>query len=205
MKNLTYSFIIIFSFIQCSYGAKVGDYVKIAQNSKSDSKVLDINSNSVNKILKETMSSVQEDVMKQLNTEISKVQENLQGNVDKVLNKFDSQIQETVDRVNNNIIGKAEKLVNDATNEYNNLIKTKNNIISMVEKIINNLPSYMLIAKIVGCAILLIIVLLIFLFWKSFKRAKGMLDSIRNVDTKELNKKLEEINLKLDKILSRNE
>ena len=83
--------------------------------------------------------------------------------------------------------------------------ETKNNIISMVEKIINNLPSYMLIAKIVGCVILLIIVLLIFLFWKSFKRAKSMLDSIRNVDTKELNKKLEEINLKLDKILSRNE
>ena len=194
MKNLIYSFIIIFSFIQCSYGAKVGDYIKIAQNSKSDSKVLDINSNSVGKILKETMSSVQEDIMKQLNTEISKVQENLQGNVDKVLNKFDSQIQE-----------KAEKLVNDATNEYNNLIKTKNNIISMVEKIINNLPSYMLIAKIVGCVILLIIVLLIFLFWKSFKRAKSMLDSIRDVDTKELSKKLEEINLKLDKILSRNE
>ena len=53
MKNLIYSFIIIFSFIQCSYGAKVGDYIKIAQNSKSDSKVLDINSNSVIKILKE--------------------------------------------------------------------------------------------------------------------------------------------------------
>lgn len=203
MKNLIYSFIIMFSFIQYSYAVKVGDYIKIAQDSSANKNLINFNSNSINKILEDTMSSVESDIMKQLNLEIIKVQENLEGNINKVLNKFDIKIQKSIDKVNNNIIEKAEKLVDDATNEYNSLIETKNKTISTVESLIDNLPTYVLVIKIIIFTIIFGLFLLMFLFWKSYKNAKRMIENINNINNNEFNRKLEEIDLKMDKILSK--
>lgn len=195
-----FKYVIIFlAFIQCSYAAKVSDLIKVAQGSGSGSSI-SINTDSINKMLTDTMTSLQNDIMKELNAQIQKVQDTVQGNVDNVLNKFDTQIQEVVDNVNNNIIGKAEKLVNDATAQYNSLIAAKDGVFSVVQNVMNDLPKYILIAKIVVCTIVLGLFLLIFLFWLSYRNAKKMVAEMKKLM---IDKDLEEIKAKLDEILSK--
>ena len=164
--KITKYIIIFLAFIQYSYAAKVSDLIKVAQGGSGSSSI-SINTDSINKILTDTMTSVQNDIMKELNTQIQKVQDTVQGNVNNVLNKFDTQIQGVVDNVNNNIIGKAEKLVNDATEQYNSIVAAKDGVFSVIQSVMDNLPTYILIAKIVISAIVLGLFLLIFLFWLS--------------------------------------
>lgn len=200
MKMIKYiKYVIIFlTFTNLSYAAKVGDIIKAASNSSSNG--ITINTDSINEIISQTMTSVQNDIMNQLKMEIQKVQDSLQGNVDTVLNKFDNQIQGVVDNVNNNIIGKAQKLVDDATTQYNSIIQAKDGIISVTQNVIDNLPSYILMAKIVVGAIIGGLFLLIFLFWLSYRNAKKMVKEMKKMV---IDKDLKEINDKLDIILSK--
>lgn len=197
--KITKYIIIFLAFIQYSYAAKVSDLIKVAQGSGSGSSI-SINTDSINKILTDTMTSVQNDIMKELNTQIQKVQDTVQGNVNNVLNKFDTQIQGVVDNVNNNIIGKAEKLVNDATEQYNSIITAKDGVFSVIQSVMDNLPTYILIAKIVISAIVLGLFLLVFLFWLSYRNAKKMVAEMKKLM---IDKDLQEVNRKLDEILAK--
>lgn len=197
--KITKYIIIFLAFIQYSYAAKVSDLIKVAQGGSGSSSI-SINSDSINKILTDTMTSVQNDIMKELNTQIQKVQDTVQGNVNNVLNKFDTQIQGVVDNVNNNIIGKAEKLVNDATEQYNSIITAKDGVFSVIQSVMDNLPTYILIAKIVICAIVLGLFLLVFLFWLSYRNAKKMVAEMKKLM---IDKDLQEVNRKLDEILAK--
>ncbi len=197
--KITKYIIIFLAFIQYSYAAKVSDLIKVAQGNNSASSI-SINTDSINKILTDTMTSVQNDIMKELNTQIQKVQDTVQGNVNNVLNKFDTQIQGVVDNVNNNIIGKAEKLVNDATEQYNSIITAKDGVFSVIQSVMDNLPTYILIAKIIIGAIVLGLFLLIFLFWLSYRNAKKMVAEMKKLM---IDKDLQEVNRKLDEILAK--
>ena len=197
--KITKYIIIFLAFIQYSYAAKVSDLIKVAQGGSGSSSI-SINTDSINKILTDTMTSVQNDIMKELNTQIQKVQDTVQGNVNNVLNKFDTQIQGVVDNVNNNIIGKAEKLVNDATEQYNSIVAAKDGVFSVIQSVMDNLPTYILIAKIVISAIVLGLFLLIFLFWLSYRNAKKMVAEMKKLM---IDKDLQEVNRKLDEILAK--
>ena len=178
LKNIKYV-IVFLAFINLSYAAKVSDIIKSASNSNGG---ITINTDSINKIISKTMTSVQNDIMNQLKVEIQKVQDSLQSNVDGVINKFDGQIQGMVDNVNNNIVGKAQKLVDDATAQYNTIIEAKDGVASTIQNIMNNLDS------------------LIFLFWLSYRNAKKMVKEMKKIV---IDKDLKEINDKLDLILSK--
>lgn len=197
--KITKYIIIFLAFIQYSYAAKVSDLIKVAQGGSGSSSI-SINTDSINKILSDTMTSVQNDIMKELNTQIQKVQDTVQGNVNNVLNKFDTQIQGVVDNVNNNIIGKAEKLVNDATEQYNSIITAKDGVFSVIQSVMDNLPTYILIAKIVIGVIVLALFLLVFLFWLSYRNAKKMVAEMKKLM---IDKDLQEVNRKLDEILAK--
>ena len=105
-----------------------------------------------------------------------------------------------VDNVNNNIVGKAQKLVDDATAQYNSIIEAKDGVASTIQNIMNNLPNYILIAKIIIGAIIAGLFLLIFLFWLSYRNAKKMVKEMKKIV---IDKDLKEINDKLDLILSK--
>lgn len=200
MKILKY--LIVFFVISTNlYAAKLDDYIKIGQSGK-----IDINNDTLTKTLNDATKSAQDEIVKKLEKEMQKLQDNINKNVSNITNKFDTEIQKATDRINNNIIGKGEKLIDDATKEYNSLVTTKDKIFSTVENIINNLPTYILIAKIIVGSIVLGIFLLVFFFWKSYSKMKslsaallksGNLEAIDNI-----NKKLKELELKIDKLLS---
>ncbi len=197
-----FKYLLIFFVISTgSYAAKLDDYIKISQNGK-----VDVSGNSLNKTLSDITKSTQDEIIKKLDVEIQKLQDSINKNINNITTKFDTEIQKATDRINNNIIGKGEKLIDDATNQYNSLIATKDKIISTVENLMNNLPTYIFIAKLIVAIIILGIFLLVFFFWRSYSKMKalsaallktGNLDAIDNI-----NKKLDKLDAKIDKLIS---
>lgn len=201
MKAFKFTFIFFIFFTSYSYAAKIDDYIKIGQNNK-----VSINTDSINKTLSDATKTAQDEIVKKLEKEIQKLQDNINKNIANLTTKVDNEIKKATDKINNDIIGKAEKLVDDATKEYNSLIATKNNVISIAENLINNLPTYILIAKIMIGILFLGLFLLVFFFWRSYRNTKklasailglGSLDSINTIDSR-----LNSIENKLDKIIS---
>lgn len=197
-----FKYLLVFFVISTgSYAAKLDDYIKINQGGK-----VNVGGDTLNKTLSDATKSAQDEIIKKLDTEIQKLQENVNKNINNITTKFDTEIQKATDRINNNIIGKGEKLIDDATKQYDSLIATKEKIISTIENLMNNLPTYILIAKLVVAIIILGIFLLVFFFWRSYSKMKtlsaallksGNLDAIDNI-----NKKLDKLDIKIDKLMS---
>ena len=161
----------------------------------------------IDKTIKNAIKSTQDEVIGRLDAEVKKLQENLNKSVSNITDKFDAEIKKATDRVNNNIIGKAENLVNDAQKQYDSLVKTKDNILSTIENLMNNLPTYLMILKIVGAVLVAGIVLLVFFFWRSYRNVKNLAKSVLSLgDVKGLDSiitRLDKIEAKLDKLLSK--
>ena len=197
MKFLKYLFIFL-AISSYSYAAgDIGDYIKISSNKKTD----------VNDTISQITKSTQDEIMARLEKEIQKLQKNIDENVGNITKKFDSEIQKATDRINNNIIGKGEKLIDDAQKQYDGLVKTKNKVISSIESIINNLPTYLLIIKIVIGILILCIFLLVFFIWKAYKKVKTLSSSILSSTSGEalinINKRLDAIENKIEKLTSK--
>lgn len=161
----------------------------------------------IDKTIKNAIKSTQDEVIGRLDAEVKKLQDNLDKSVSKITDRFDAEIKKATDRVNNNIIGKAENLVNDAQKQYDSLVKTKDNILSTIENLMNNLPTYLMILKIIGGVLVAGIVLLVFFFWRSYRNVKNLAKSVLTLgDVKGLNsilERLDKIEAKLDKLLSK--
>ncbi len=199
MKFLKY-ILVFFVISNYAYAAKLDDYIKISSNGKTESSL------NLNDALSQAAKSAQDEIISKLEKEMQKLQENINKNVSNITNKFDTEIQKATDRINNNIIGKAENLINDATKQYESLVATKDKIISTIEDLMNNLPTYLLIIKIVVAVLILGLFLLVFFFWRSYSKMKALSAAILSTANGDaianINKKLDDIEEKINKLIS---
>ena len=198
-----FKYLLVFFVISTNlYAAKLDDYIKISQNGN-----VKVDSNSLNKTLNNATKSAQDEIIKKLDAEIEKLQESINKNVSNITTKFDAEIKKATDKINNDIIGKGEKLIDDATKEYNNLVATKNNIISTVENLMDSLPTYILIAKLIIAIIILGLFLLVFFFWRSYSKMKALSNALLKNGNLEaiasINKKIDEIDSKINSIMAK--
>ncbi|HSQ97890.1 MAG TPA: hypothetical protein VLL98_04185 [Rickettsiales bacterium] len=173
MKKLIFIFTLLFLSNICYAG--MDDYIKITQDGK-----VNFDSKTMNKTLNDATKSVQDDLMKKLDKEIQKITD-----------KFDSEINKVSDRINNNIVGKAEKLVDRAENEFNSVVALKNKII--------------MYSMIFAVFVVLIFIMILFFAWKSYKKiAKFSLNDLvgsgNSASIEKLIKKIEDLEKKIDKI-----
>lgn len=190
---------LFFLFINCSYAAKLDNYIKIGQQSGGK---VDVGGDVLNKALTNAVKGAQDEILKKLDIEIQKLQKELDKNVADITKKFDNEIQKTTDRINNNIVVKAEKLVDDATEQYNSVIAMKDGALGMLD----NLPKYLTIAKIVFGVLILGLLLLVASISLTFVKIKGLAKTILNSKDssalESINKKLTELDKKIDKLMS---
>ena len=192
MKNriLALTFI-FFVTLSTSYAAKfnVNDYIKVGQSGK-----IDLAPETITKSLTDALESAQENMTKKLDKEVEKLQDSLESHVTKVTDKIDAEIQKTSDKINNGIIGKAEKMIDRAESEFDNLIAMKNKI-----------GHYILIAKIVVGLLISGLFLMVFFFWRSYSNLKKLAKNIKDMtgldEVKNINKRLDELDKKIDKLL----
>lgn len=198
-----FKYLLVFFVISTNlYATKLDDYIKISQDGN-----VKVDSNSLNKTLNNATKSAQDEIIKKLDAEIEKLQKSINKNVSNITTKFDAEIKKATDKINNDIIGKGEKLIDDATKEYNNLVATKNNIISTVENLMDSLPTYILIAKLIIAIIILGLFLLIFFFWRSYSKMKALSNALLKNGNLEaivsINKKIDEIDSKINSIMAK--
>ena len=186
MKTLKY-FIVMFFILNYSYAAKLDDYLKVSNDKGTTS--LNLN-DSLNKTLEK---------------ETQKLQDTINKNIDGIISKIDDKIQKTTEKIDNTI-EKADTMIDDIKVQYDDISTISKSVISISKDVINNLPTYLLIIKVVIGVLGLGIFVLIFFFWKSFKKMKTLSASILSTVNGEaiidINKRLDLIEKKLDKIIS---
>ena len=200
MKNykniLIYSIGLIF-LIGNANATKLSDYIKVVDNgAKSGSS--SVASTSIDKALNNALKSVQNEIIEKLDKEIKKVEDMLNKNLNNLTSKFDAEIKKASDTINNDILGKAKKMVDDAEKQYNSIISAKDTAMATVMKIIKNIPTYLMIVKLVVFAIIGLFGAMVFFFWRSYRNTKKLANALLNMD---LVKRIDELEAKINKLV----
>ena len=189
MKLSTYflSFGMFFLILNLSY-AGTSDYIKIGKNTK-----INLGESNLNETINSVTKSTQDELSKKIDIEFKKLQDIADKNMTKAVDKFSSKVDEMGDRVNNNIIKKGEDLVNSAQSEFDNLLKIKKRIFR-----------YIYIAEIIFSSLSVGIILLLVFLWTNYRKMKSFVGgSFSFKENLNLKKDIEDLNKKLDEIISK--